>query len=126
VRAQKGFIGHVRADKIYRIPSWWPDWIASIRTRQAETLVDGIIDPRYIYGESVITTEQEELPPEQEYVVLGIFDSDKRLCEEVVVYIGSPTKSYHLYHGQRHLFKLPWLRDIKSFGLYKVQFKGPC
>jgi len=78
------------------------------------------IDPRYVYGELPINTEEEKLPPKEEYVVLGIFGSNERLLEEVIVYIGGSAKSYHLYHGQRQLFKVLFLRDIISFGLYKV------
>lgn len=77
-------------------------------------------DPRWVYGELLVETIEPQLPPKGEYVVLGIFGTNERLLEEVLVYIGGSVRSKHLYRGTRHIFKLPILRDIVSFGLYKV------
>ena len=91
---------------------------------QAQTMLEEpqYANPRYVYMESQIATNKRQLPPKQAYVVLGIFGDHDRLLEEVLVYIGGPARSRHLYSGMRRLFQLPILREITSFGLYKVKY----
>lgn len=64
-------------------------------------------------------------PPLGEYVVLGIFDDSGIQEEEVLIYIGGHGFSQQLVKERRRLFKLPILRDIKAFELYKVSFSIP-
>ena len=86
----------------------------------AKALLDPrYIDPRYVYREELIETPEPQLPPTEEYVVLGIFGDHGNLLEEQVIYIGR-ARSKHLYLGKRRLFQLPILREIIGFGLYKV------
>jgi hypothetical protein len=120
VRLQKRFIGLTRVEKMYQIPRWWPKWLAEMSLTQAEMLDEPrIADPRFIYGEVPIETDQLLSPPSEEHVVLGLFGSHGNLLEEKVVYIGK-SKSKHLIFGTRSLFTVPILRDITSLGLYKV------
>lgn len=76
--------------------------------------------PRNVYVELPIETNKPQPLPKQQYVVLGIFGDQERLLEEVMVYIDRPAKSTHLYSGTRHLFRVPILREMMRFGLYKV------
>jgi hypothetical protein len=81
-----------------------------------------LADPLGVYGELPIEFDEVVKPPRQEYVVLGIFGDNGRLFPEVIVYIGGPARSKHLYRGLRRLFEVPILRDVTSFGLYKVYY----
>jgi hypothetical protein len=67
-----------------------------------------------------IITDEPQSPPVKAHVVLGIFNENGSLLEEVVIYIGGRARSKHLVHGRRGLFGMPILRDIRRFGLYKV------
>jgi hypothetical protein len=113
---------------MYKIPGWWrEDWVTMMShiakfPMQAERMANPIDneDPRWVYGELQTETIEPQPPPEGEYVVLGIFGTNERLLKEVVIYIGGRVRSKHLYRGTGHIFKLPILREIASFGLYKV------
>jgi hypothetical protein len=123
VRRENRFIGYTRVDKLYGIPRWWPNWAVSMSQMQTDMLLDEsrFAHPNCVYGEFSIDMNNE-LPPKQEYVVLGIFGDHERLLKEVVVYVGGPARSKHLYRGTRRLFLVPILREITSFGLYKVRY----
>jgi len=125
VRQQKTFIGRTVVQKIYKIPWWWPNWLASTSFIQAESMLESkYIDPRYVHREVLDETPEPELPPCEEYVVLGIFGSKGNLLHEEVIYIGK-SRSKHLYRGLRRLFRVPIFREITSFGLYKVCHTSP-
>jgi hypothetical protein len=118
---RKEFIGHTILKELYKIPSWWPNW-ATLNIESERIIHWGcrIDHGRTMFQEEPIRTKNAELPPSKPYVVLGVFDDSGRLLQEVIVYIGGRSRSRHLVHGRRRLFKLPILRDIRRFGLYRV------
>jgi hypothetical protein len=122
VRKQKRFIGNTSVAPTYRIPGWWPNWVAATSLMRAQTMHPDSrnASPRNVNAELPIETNKPQLSPRQQYVVLGIFRDHERLLEEVVVYIDGPAKSKHLNSGTRHLFRVPILREMTSFGLEKL------
>ena len=101
---------------------WWPAW-ATLNIETDTSLDIGCTRRDYLAmsKEVPITAESAQPPPRKAHVVLGIFTENGRLWDEVLIYIGGRARSKHLVHGRRGLFKMPILRDIQRFGLYKVR-----
>ena len=79
-----------------------------------------------LYHNKAKVFHKASLPPKGCYVVLGIFDESGILMDEVIMYMEGRAISRQLVEERRKLFRLPILRDIKAFKLYKVSLLATC